>query len=142
MNQYLLDTKVLSELRKGEHCDVNVRNWVDQIDSNTLYLSVVAVGEIRRGIERIRKRDSAHANILERWLVGLKQNFGERLINLDCQIAEEWGRLKAIRPLPVAHGLMAATALAHRMTFVTPDLSGITDLGVPLLNPFNHSAAN
>ena len=133
---YLIDTNIISEVRKGRRCDPNVANWFEKIEDASLYLSVLVIGEIRNGIERVRSKDAAQANAIENWLTAVDKAFGERILPVDRAIANEWGRLNASRPLPVIDGLLAATAKIHRMTLVTRNTADIVDLGVHILNPF------
>ena len=133
---YLIDTNIISEVRKGRRCDRNVANWYEKIEDASLYLSVLVIGEIRNGIERIRPKDAAQANAIENWLITVDKAFGERILPVDRAVANEWGRLNASRPLPVIDGLLAATAKIHRMTLVTRNTADIVDLGVHILNPF------
>ena len=101
-----------------------------------LYLSVLVIGEIRKGIERVRPKDNSKANALETWLVAVYRAFAERILPVDRAVANAWGRLNASRPLPVIDGLLAATAKIHHMTLVTRNTAEIADLGVHILNPF------
>ena len=133
---YLIDTNIISEVRKGERCDPNVASWYEKIEDASLYLSVLVIGEIRKGIERVRPKDNAKANAIENWLVAVHRAFDERILPIDRAVANEWGRLNANRPLPVIDGLLAATAKIHRMTLVTRNTADIADLGVHTLNPF------
>jgi predicted nucleic acid-binding protein len=134
---YLVDTNIISEVRKGSRCNPNVANWYEKIDDASLYLSVLIVGEIRKSIERIRPKDNAQANALENWLVTVEKAFGERILPVDRTVANEWGRLNANCPVPVIDGLLAATANIHRMTLVTRNIADIADLDVNVLNPFD-----
>lgn len=133
---YLIDTNIISEIRKGRRCDPNVASWYQAIAETSLYLSVLVIGEIRKGVEMHRVRDTAQAITLENWLVAVDQAFAERILPIDSAIAHEWGRLSAHRPLPVIDGLLAATAKVHRMTLVTRNTIDVADLGVQILNPF------
>jgi hypothetical protein len=133
---YLIDTNIISEVRKGKRCNSNVASWYEGIEDESLYLSVLVIGEIRRGIERVRLKDTAQANALENWLIAVDKAFGERILPVDRAVADEWGRLGASRPLPVIDGLLAATAKIHRMTLVTRNTTDIADLDVRVLNPF------
>ena len=133
---YLIDTNIISEVRKGERCDPNVASWYEKIEDASLYLSVLVIGEIRKGIERVRPKDNAKANAIENWLVAVYRDFDERILPIDRAVANEWGRLNANRPVPVIDGLLAATAKIHRMTLVTRNTADIADLGVHILNPF------
>ena len=112
---YLIDTNIISEVRKGRRCDPNVARWYEKIEDASLYLSVLVIGEIRKGIEKIRPKDDAQADAIENWLVAVDKAFGERILPGDRAVANEWGRLNANRPVPVIDGLLAATAKIHRM---------------------------
>jgi toxin FitB len=133
---YLIDTNIISEVRKGKRCDPNVADWYQKIADASLYLSVLVIGEIRKGVEIVRLKDAFQATALENWLVAVDRAFGERILPVDRAVAHEWGRLSARRPLPVIDGLLAATAKVHRMTLVTRNTADISDLGVHILNPF------
>jgi predicted nucleic acid-binding protein len=133
---YLIDTNVISEVRKGTRCDPSVARWYDGIDGGNLYLSVLVLGEIRKGIEKARSHDATRARTLEKWLVEVGKAFGDRILSVDRVVADEWGRMSAIRPLPIIDALLAATAKAHGMTLVTRDTFDVTDLDVSVLNPF------
>lgn len=134
---YLIDTNIISEVRKGRRCDPNVARWYEKIEDASLYLSVLVIGEIRSGIEKVRPKDTAKANALEQWLIAVDKAFGERILPVDRAVANEWGRLSANRPLPVIDSLLAATAKIHRMTLVTRNTDDIADLDVSILNPFD-----
>src|SRR3974390_1804174 len=133
---YLRETSIISEIRKGRRCDVNVARWYETIEDASLYLSVLVIGEIRKGIEKLRGKNATQAYMIEDWLDTVAKTFGERILPIDGAIANEWGRLTAIRPLPVIDGLLAATAKIHRMTLVTRNTADIVDLGVHIINPF------
>jgi hypothetical protein len=133
---YLIDTNIISEVRKGGRCDPNVARWYEKIEDASLYLSVLVIGEIRRGIERVRPKDNAKADVLEQWLGAVDKAFGERILPVDRAVANEWGRLNVNRPLPVIDGLLAATAKIHHMTLVTRNTVDIADLDVHMFNPF------
>jgi toxin FitB len=134
---YLIDTNIISEVRKGARCDPNVARWYEKIEDASLYLSVLVIGEIRRGIERVRPKDNAKAETLEQWFEAVDKAFGERILPVDRAVANEWGRLNVNRPLPVIDGLLAATAKIHRMTLVTRNTVDIADLDVHMFNPFD-----
>jgi predicted nucleic acid-binding protein len=133
---YLLDTNVVSELRKGPRCHARVAAWFDGVDDRDLGLSVLVIGEIRRGIEAVRRRDSRGASTLERWLGRLLREHAERVLPIDARVAEEWGRLSAMRPGSVVDVLLAATARVHGLTLVTRNVRDVQWTGVAWLNPF------
>jgi predicted nucleic acid-binding protein len=133
---FLLDTNVVSEIRK-QTPDAGVASWFASVPADRLFLSVLVVGEIRHGIERLAFRDPAQAEIFERWLSQLVGGYGDRLIPITERIAQTWGRLNAPDPVPVVDGLMAATALVNDWTLVTRNVSDVRSTGVRLLNPFS-----
>lgn len=136
---YLLDTNVVSEARRRGG-DPHVSAWLRSVARSELFLSALVLGEIRRGIERLRPRDPAQAGVFERWLNELEQRFGDRIIPIDGAIAEEWGRINAADPLPVEDGLMAATATVRGMILVTRNVTDVARSGVEVLNPWNPPA--
>lgn len=133
---YLIDTNVISELRKGPRCDPHVAAWFSAVNDEEVFLSVLTLGEIRRGVENLRRRDTAAAQALDDWLSGLAEEHGDRLLPVDLAIADAWGRLGAPDPVPVVDGLLAATASVHRLTLVTRNVQDVEGTGVPCLNPF------
>jgi len=138
---YLLDTNVVSELRKREP-DPHVLAWYATATSAELFLSVLTIGEIRLGIERLRRKDEQQADLLERWLQGLHAAYRDHLVDVDARVAEEWGRLNVPDPLPVIDGLLAASARVHGWTLVTRNTADLRRSGVALLNPFAPRAAS
>lgn len=136
MTGYLLDTNVLSEIRKGERCNASVKRWFAEVEDDTLFLSVLVVGEIRRGIELIRRRDAATGRALDRWLRGLERRFEERILPVTADICDRWGRIGLEQPLPPIDGLLAATALHHGLTVVTRNVAHTRRSGAQVLNPF------
>ncbi len=136
MKGYLLDTNVVSEARKGGRTDAHVRAWLESVDDDDLFLSVLVVGEIRKGIEQARSKDPRKARALEGWLAGLVQRYDERVLPITPAVADQWGRLSALRPLSTVDGLLAATAMVHRLTLVTRNVADVAHTGVTLLNPF------
>ena len=138
---YLIDTNVLSELRRKQP-DARVVSWMHARPRPALFLSVLTLGEIRKGIERLE--DSVHKQSLVDWLeVELPHYFVGRLIGVDPRIADRWGRLmaRAGRPLPAVDGLLAATALQHDLTLVTRNTKDFTGLDVRLINPWDDQGA-
>ncbi len=134
---FVLDTNVVSEARKGPRMDVGVAHWFSAVEPEELYLSVLVVGEIRQGIEGLRRRDPIQAGHLEAWLSGLRRRYVDRIIPIDEEIAEEWGRMNAPDPISSRDGLMAATAKVRGMTFVTRNTRVVARTGARLLNPFD-----
>jgi toxin FitB len=133
---YLIDTNIISEVRKGKRCDPNVAAWYASIDDADLYLSPLVLGEIRKGIELARPRDPERAERLEAWLEDVAAAFGDRILPVDHAVADEWGRMSAHRPVAVIDGLLAATAKVHRITLVTRNAKDVEGLGARVLNPF------
>jgi predicted nucleic acid-binding protein len=133
---YLLDTNVISELRKGERADPNVTSWFAGLADDEIFLSVLTIGEIRRGVESVRRRDPDAAASLDRWVASLGEAHGDRILPVDRAIAEEWGRLNVPDPLPVVDGLLAATANVLGLTLVTRNVADVRATGVDLLDPF------
>jgi hypothetical protein len=135
--RFLLDTNVVSELRKGVRADRNVVTWFESLNADDLYLSVLVVGEIRRGIERIRRRDPKSVQALDRWLSALSAGFEDRILPVDRPVAEEWGRMNVPDPLPVLDALLAATAKVHDLVLATRNVKVVSSTGVRTLNPFS-----
>lgn len=139
MNGFLLDTNVISEAIKPSP-DRGVTSWLDKTDESLMYLSVITLGEIRRGIATLphaRKRAR-----LEAWLsFDLRDRFSGRLLPIDEAVADRWGLMVASTRkrgivLPVLDGLLAATALEHNLTLVSRDLRAIAETGVAAFNPW------
>jgi predicted nucleic acid-binding protein len=137
LSAYLLDTNVVSELRKGERANLNVSSWFAGLADENIFLSVLTIGEIRRGIESVRRRDLDSAASLDRWLTSLSEAHAERILPVDRAIAEEWGRMNVPDPLPVVDGLLAATARVLGLTLVTRNVADVEASGVELFDPFD-----
>ena len=133
---YLIDTNVILEVGKGQRCDPRVAAWYQQVGDEELFLSVLVVGEIRQGIERLRLRSARRADRLEQWLEELLQTFADRILPVDGEVAQNWGRLNARDSLPVVDALLAATAQTHGLVFATRNLKDIERSGVRCINPF------
>jgi toxin FitB len=134
---YLLDTNVISELRKGERADANLRAWFSDLTDEEIYLSVLTIGEIRRGVENVRRRDPKSATALDSWLARLSEAHRDRILPVDRAIAEEWGRMNVPDPMPVIDGLLAATAKVVGLTFATRNIADVGSSGAELVNPFS-----
>lgn len=138
---YLLDTCVVSELWKTS-ADPHVLAWMAACDETSCYLSVLTIGEIRKGIERLP--DSRKKTELQQWLTyDLRQRFAGRILGLTEQVAEIWGEVQGKaelqgRPMPVIDSLIAATGLAHKATIVTRNTDGMVSSGVQTLNPWEY----
>ncbi len=132
----LLDTNVLTELRKGARANLRVRTWVESLEPDDVALSVLTIGEIRRGIENIRQRDAPAARALDRWLRRLILEHADRILPVDGAVSEEWGRLNVPDPLPVVDGLLAATARVHGLVLATRNVKDVARTGVEVINPF------
>ena len=137
---YLIDTNIISEVRKGRRCNPHVAAWYRQVRDDELFLSVLVIGEIRQGIERLRPRNPRRAHALEQWLEELLRSFGDRLLPVDEKVAQNWGRLNARDAFPVVDSLLAATAEAHGLVLVTRNVKDIERSGVRCVNPFEPAA--
>ncbi len=133
---FLLDTNVVSELRKIERCSRSVRNWFEATPAEELFTSVLVMGEIRRGVEICRIRDVATALVLEKWLHEVEAIYDQRILPVTGEICDIWGGLSINARLPAVDGLLAATALHHRLTLVTSNKPDVERSGVDCLNPF------
>lgn len=134
--RYLLDTNVLSEARRREG-NAGVKAWLADAPDDSLHVSVVTLGEIRKGIEGLRPRDPDTATVFEAWLATLDAVFSERILGIDRAVADRWGRILAACPgLPVEDALLAATALVHGMTLVSRNEKHLVPSGALVLNPW------
>lgn len=126
---YLLDTNVISELRKGERTNLSVRHWFDAVPDAALFLSVLVIGELRTGVERRRRHNPHTAQVLEQWLNGIERDFTDRILPIDITTADQWGRLNGANPLSCVDRLLAATAIRHDLTLVTRNVKDIRSTG-------------
>jgi toxin FitB len=133
---YLIDTNIISEIGKGARCDARVAAWYASVADEDLFLSTLVLGEIRKGVELARPRDAGRALALERWLGDVEAAFDGRVLGIDNAVSDQWGRMSAIRPLPVIDGLLAATALTNGLILVTRNDRDVAGLGATVLNPF------
>jgi len=138
MRGYLLDTNVVSELRKGDRGHRRLADWYARRDKRELFLSVITLAEIRRGIALLRRRDPLQAAVLNRWCENLQREFGRvgHLLSVDPAEAADWGELMSLRSLPILDAFLAATARTHRLTLVTRDVDDFAGLPIELENPF------
>jgi predicted nucleic acid-binding protein len=130
---YLVDTNVLSEARRGSR---EARAWLRSVDPTTIYLSVVTLGEIMKGIVLKLRTDARTAATLTAWLETLRRDHNNRILPISDRVALEWGRLAAERPRAMADGLIAATAAVHGKIIVTRDVSDFQDTRIPVINPW------
>ena len=132
---YLLDTNVVSELRKAVP-NRHLVAWHEREAGAEAYVSALAIGEIRQGIERLRARAPDQAAEFEAWIDRLEHDYADHILPISADVADEWGRLNAPVALPVVDTLLAATAKVHDLTLVTRNRKDVVRTGVPLLDPF------
>lgn len=135
MTRYLLDTNVVSELRRSRP-DPAVTAWFDTVSSPEVLLSVLTIGEIHQGIVRLARRDPDQAALLARWLEQLETGYADRIVPITAGVTRRWAELNAVRTLPVVDSLLAATAQEAGAVLVTRNTRDLEGVGVPLLNPF------
>lgn len=136
---YLIDTNVVSEVRKGRSANPGVRAFFRRCtrEGASLWLSVVTIGELRRGVDLIRHRgDGKQADRLEAWLGALVEEYRDSILPFDLDAAQVWGRLRVPHPENSLDKQIAATALLHDLTVVTRNVDDFAGTGVRLLNPF------
>lgn len=133
---YLLDTNILSELRKGSRCDERVRAWAVAVRGERHCISVLSLGEIRKGIEILRRKAPDQCPAFEQWLSLIQAEYSREILPVTEAISERWGRLMAEQTLPVFESLIAATALAHGLVVATRNTQDFTASGVAVVNPF------
>lgn len=136
---YLIDTNVISEIRKGEKSNAGVRQFFNAaVTQNTLlYVSAITIGELRRGVDLITHRgDSVQAKLLENWLNAILQQYQDHILGIDSDVALLWGKLRVPDAQHALDKLIAATALIYDLTVVTRNVKDFEHTGVRLLNPF------
>ncbi len=137
---YLLDTNVVSELRKVHFNKANsgVAQWANGVDATNLYLSVISIQELEIGVLLVERKDPAQGTILRTWLnQHVLPVFKGRILTVDLAVIHASARLHVPNPRPIYDGLIAATALVHGMTLVTRNVADFDSTGVPILNPWN-----
>lgn len=133
---FLVDTNVISELRKRDRANAGVQAWFEAVREDEVYLSVLVIGELRRGIERLRRRDDRGAESLDLWLGTLLAVHGDRILPITHEVADLWGRTGLEQPLPVIDALLGATARVHGLAIVTRNERDLVRTGAHVLNPF------
>ena len=133
---FLLDTNILSELRKGKRCNSNVASWAEKESEKAHYISVLSLGEIRKGIELLRKKSPAGCISFEVWLQKIQSDYSNCTIAITSEIAGRGGELSALRPWSVIDSLLAATAIEHGLTLATRNTKDFEGLQISIVNPF------
>lgn len=132
---YLLDTNLISETRKTR-ADAGVMAFLAAADAAGLFLSVLTLGELRKGVEAKRRTDPTAADRLGAWVDSIETTFADRVLPIDASAARLWGELSAGRALPVIDTLIAATAITRGLTLVTRNTRDVAGTGVPVLDPW------
>ena len=135
--RFLLDTNVISEIRKRGRADPNVARWVAGTPARDIGTSVIVLGEIRRGIELKRRSDPAQGSALDSWFATMRNQLEDRVLPVDEAVAEAWARLNVPDALPLVDGLLAATAQVNGLTLVTRNVADTARAGISVLNPFS-----
>lgn len=133
--QYLLDTNVLSETRRKQ-ADERVIRFLSSAEPSVLFLSVLTLGELRKGVALKGRSDPSAARALGSWVDGLEYSFADRVLGVDAATARLWGELSAQRPRPVVDTLLVATAVVHGLTLVTRNTADVLDTGASLFDPW------
>jgi toxin FitB len=137
---YLVDTNVLSEMRRLRHREEDIRAFFHRagFDKDDIHVSVVTVAELRQGVHHLRhKGDPSQAEIIGAWVEEVMQDFADKILIVDKEIAELWARLRVPQREPTLDKLIAATALVHGMTVMTRNIKDFKPTGVKMLNPFD-----
>ena len=140
---YLLDTNVVSELRKVRlgKADGHVADWADSVDAADLYLSPITIQELEIGVLLVEHRDPSQGAVFRAWLDGhVIPAFTGRILSIDIAVAQRSARLHVPDPRPVRDSLIAATAIVHGMTVVTRNVADFEPTGVMILNPWNYGS--
>lgn len=134
---WLLDTDVITELRKGDDANPGLMAWIRAVEDEMLFISVLVLGELRHGVEITRRRDPEAGEALDQWLADVSLQFEERILPIDEEVTEQWGVFGMRDPITPVDGLVAATALVHGCTVVTRHESSYAGTDVTVLNPFD-----
>ncbi len=133
--EYLLDTNLVSETRK-KRADAGVIAFLQETEASSLYISVLTLGELRKGVAKKKREDEFEAQRLAEWVEGLEYSFADRILGVDAATARLWGDWSSERPRPVVDTLLAATAVLHEMTLVTRNIRDVRGIPVKQLNPW------
>ncbi len=133
--EYLLDTNVLSETRK-KNADAGVIAFLQAGETSTFYISVLTLGELRKGVAKKKREDAEMAKRLADWVDGLEYSFADHILGVDAATARLWGDWYSERPRPVVDTLLAATAVLHGLTLVTRNIRDVRGIAVKLLDPW------
>jgi predicted nucleic acid-binding protein len=134
--EYLLDTDLVSETRKKK-ADPGAISFLESTEASALYISVLTLGELRKGVAALKRKEPAAAAKLQRWVDGFEYSFADRLIGIDASTTRLWGEWSGERPRPVVDTLLAATAVHRGMTLVTRNIRDVRGIPVKLLDPWN-----
>jgi toxin FitB len=134
--KFLLDTNVISEIRKRERAHPNVARWVTRTPPKDIGTSVIVLAEIRRGIELKRRSDPEQAQSLDRWFTHMRARLGDGVLSIDEPVADAWALRSVPDPLPLIDGLLAATAKVHGLTLVTRNVGDVARTGISVFDPF------
>ena len=133
---FLIDTNIISEIQKGRNAEAGVQRWYDGVDRHDIFVSVLVIGELKIGIERLRRRNAGQAQVLDQRMKRLETLMGERILPVTKPIVERWVQYNVPDPISVIDGLIAATAAEHDLILVTRNVKDIERTGVRFLNPF------
>ena len=133
----LVDTNVVSELKRGRHANPRVLSWFSTVPKEHVFTSVIVLGEVRRGIELVARRDKPQAAALDRWYASVRERLASRILAVDEPVMMVWSKISAPDMLPAYDGLIAATALVHSMTVVTRNELDYRRAGVDVINPWS-----
>ncbi len=138
--KYLIDTCIISEFTK-EHPNRNVCEWFETIDEDSMYISVLTFGELRKGISKLSENSKKKTDLLK-WIDALEKRFTGRILDIDMDTAENWGHIQAElekkgQPMPIIDSLIACTGITHSLIVATRNIKDMERSGVDLINPFN-----
>ena len=137
MSHFLLDTNVLSEIRKGVRGFSKVTAWYSNVPVSDVFISVITIGEMLYGAHLVRKRDPVKAMQIDAWCAETKKEFETHIIGVDLKIMEQWAKIAAVRTIPAFDAVLAATAKVHNLIVATRNTADFDGTGVLLFNPFD-----